>query len=234
MSPIPADTQVATLVLEQPSRARVFERFGIDYCCGGKTALATACADRGLDLGVVTAALEEPLTDEAEDVDWTSVPVTELCAHIVAQHHGYLRDELPPLRELVDKVARVHGDVHAELRDVQATLHAVANELEQHMVKEEQMLFPACIALEEDSGARFAFGSVENPIRMMLHEHDEVAAGLAELRALTGGYEPPVDACNSYRAMLGRLETLERDTHRHVHEENNILFPRAAALETAR
>ena len=191
MSPIPADTHVAALVLEQPSRARVFERFGIDYCCGGKTALATACADRGLDLAVVTAALEEPLTDEADDVDWTSVPVTELCAHIVAHHHGYLRDELPPLRRLVDKVARAHGGVHAELLDVQATLHAVADELEQHMVKEEQILFPACVALEEGSAVQFPFGSVENPIRMMLDEHDAVASGLAELRALTGAYEPP-------------------------------------------
>ena len=234
MSPIPADTHVAALVLEQPSRARVFERFGIDYCCGGKTGLATACADRGLDLAVVTAALEEPLTDEADDVDWTSVPVTELCAHIVAHHHGYLRDELPPLRRLVDKVARAHGGVHAELLDVQATLHAVADELEQHMVKEEQILFPACVALEEGSAVQFPFGSVENPIRMMLDEHDAVASGLAELRALTGAYEPPADACNSYRAMLDRLETLECDTHRHVHEENNILFPRAVALEAAR
>ena len=229
MSTIPGDTHVAALVLEQPSRARVFERFGIDYCCGGKTPLGIACAERGLDLAAVTAALAEPLTDEVDDVDdvdWTSAPVTELCAHIVGQHHGYLRDELPPLRQLVDKVARVHGGVHVELLDVQATFHALADELEQHMVKEEQILFPACVALEEGTAAGFPFGSVANPIRMMLHEHDQVAAGLAELRSLTGTYEPPADACNSYRAMLSRLEHLERDTHRHVHEENNILFPR--------
>ena len=233
MSTISADTQVAALVLEQPSRARVFERYGIDYCCGGKTALGIACADRGLDLAVVIAALEEPVAAGADDVDWTSVPLTELCTHIVEQHHGYLREELPPLRQLVGKVARAHGGVHAELLDVQTTFDALADELEQHMVKEEQILFPACVSLDEGTAAQFPFGSVENPIRMMLHEHDEVAAGLAELRALTGAYEPPADACNSYRAMLGRLETLERDTHRHVHEENNILFPRAVALEAS-
>lgn len=233
MSTIPADTHVAALVLEQPSRARVFERFGIDYCCGGKTPLETACADRGLDLAVVTAALAEPLVDEADDVDWTSMSVKALCAHIVEQHHGYLREELPPLRQLVDKVARVHGDAHVELLDVQATFHALADELEQHMVKEEQILFPACVALEEGTASGFPFGSVENPIRMMLHEHDEVAAGLAQLRALTRAYEPPAGACNSYRSMLHRLEHLENDTHRHVHEENNILFPRATALEQA-
>ena len=230
MSTITADTHVADLVLEQPSRARVFERFGIDYCCGGKTALATACADRGLEVDTVIAALDEPLAAEADDVDWTGVPIADLCAHIVDYHHGYLHEELPPLRLLVDKVAQAHGGVHPELLEVRALLHATADELEQHMAKEEQILFPACVALEQGVSS-FPFGSVENPIRMMLHEHDEVAAGLAGLRAATNGYAPPVDACNSYRAMLERLAFLERDTHRHVHEENNILFPRTVALE---
>ena len=231
MSTITADTHVADLVLEQPARARVFERFGIDYCCGGKTPLATACADRGVEVDTVIAALGESLAAEADDVDWAAVSVTDLCAHIVDYHHGYLREELPPLRLLVDKVALAHGGVHPELREVQALFHATADELEQHMPKEEQVLFPACVALEQGASSGFAFGSVENPIRMMLHEHDEVAAGLAGLRAATNGYEPPADACNSYRAMLERLAVLERDTHRHVHEENNILFPRAIALE---
>ncbi len=232
MSPITAETHVADLVLEQPTRARVFERFGIDYCCGGKTPLETACADRGVDVDTVIAALDEPLAAEADDVDWTAVPVADLCAHIVGHHHGYLRQELPPLRLLVDKVAQAHGRAHPELREVQALFHATADELEQHMVKEEQILFPACVALEQGASGGFSFGSIENPIRMMLHEHDEVAAGLAGLRSATADYEPPADACNSYRAMLERLSVLETDTHRHVHEENNILFPRAITLES--
>lgn len=234
MSAIATDTHVATLVLEQPSRARVFERFGIDYCCGGKTPLRTACAERGLDLDTVIAALAGQSIGGADDVDWTSVPVSELCAHIVDHHHAYLREELPLLRRLVDKVARAHGNTHPELADVQTTFEATADELEQHMVKEEQILFPACVALEEGTGGGFPFGSVENPIGMMLHEHDDVAAGLTRLRTLTHAYDPPSDACNSYRAVLDRLETLETDTHRHIHEENNILFPRAVALESAR
>ncbi len=231
MSAISADAHVADLVLEQPSRARVFERYGIDYCCGGKTPLATACTDKGVDVDTVIAALKEPAAAEADDVDWTAVPVSELCDHIVGHHHGYLREELPTLRLLVDKVAQAHGGHHPELRAVQSLFHATADELEQHMVKEEQILFPACVALEQGASGGFLFGSVENPIRMMLHEHDEVAAGLAGLRSATGGYAPPLDACNSYRAMLERLALLEADTHRHVHEENNILFPRAIALE---
>jgi regulator of cell morphogenesis and NO signaling len=233
VSTIAPEAHVAALVLEEPGRARVFERFGIDYCCGGKTPLETACADRGLDVGEVIAALEEPHDGEADDVDWTSVPVADLCEHIVDRHHAYLRDELPLLGQLVDKVARAHGGTHPELIDVRATFAALTGELEQHMVKEEQILFPACVALEEGAAGGFPFGSVENPIAIMQHEHDEVAAGLARLRGLTNGFDPPVDACNSYRAMLDRLHVLETDTHRHVHEENNILFPRAVALEAA-
>lgn len=234
MSAISTEAHVAALVLEQPGRARVFERLGIDYCCGGDTPLETACADRGLDVEAVIAALEETYADATEDVDWTARPVAELCAHIVAQHHAYLYDELPRLLQLVDKVARAHGEAHPELEDVRTTFAALADDLELHMAKEEQVLFPACLALAEGADGAFPFGSVENPIRLMLHEHDEVAAGLARLRATTNDYEPPADACNSYRAMLDRLETLETDTHRHVHEENNILFPRAVALEASR
>ena len=229
MTRISADMHVAALVLEEPSRARVFERFGIDYCCGGTTPLDAACADRGLDVGAVIAALAEPGPAGAEDVDGTTEPLAGLVGHIVEQHHAYLREELPPLTALVRTVARAHAEAHPELAAVHETFTLVAGELEEHMLKEEQALFPACVALET-GGQRPAPGSVESPIAAMLHEHDEVAAGLARLRTLTAGYEPPADACNSYRAMLDRLRTLEIDTHRHVHEENNVLFPRALAL----
>ena len=231
MTAITPATRVADLVLEQPTRARVFERFGIDYCCGGKKPLEAACADRGVDVAAVIAALGESLVPEPEDVDWTSVPVADLCAHIVGHHHAYLRDELPPLGLLVDKVARAHGTKHPELHEVQALFHATADELAHHMLDEEQILFPACVALERDASDGFHFGSIQNPIRMMLHEHDEVATGLAGMRTVTNDYAPPADACNSYRAMLERLSVLEADTHRHVHEENNILFPRAVEME---
>lgn len=234
MSTISPETYVASLVLEQPSRARVFERYGIDYCCGGQTPLETACSERGLDVEDVISALAEPRADGAEDVDWTRGSAASLVEHIVGHHHAYLREELPPLGALVDKVARAHGDAHPELTDVQTTFGAIAAELERHMTEEEQILFPACIALESDAAERPASGSIEGTVAAARHDHDEVAAGLARLRALTGAYEPPSDACNSYRAMLDRLRTLEDDTHHHVHEENNILFQRALALETKR
>ena len=231
MSPVKADTQVATLVLEQPGRARVFERFGIDYCCGGKVPLGTACAERELDLAAVISALDEPRTSDAEDVDWTAKPLADLCAHIVGRHHGYLRDELPRLRLLADKVARAHGGTHPELVTVQTTFAALADELERHMAEEEQIVFPACVALDEGGGGEVP--SIESPIGTLLHEHDEVAARLSRLRTLTNAYEPRAGACNSTRSLLDRLQTLEADTHRHVHEENNILFPRALAVEAA-
>jgi regulator of cell morphogenesis and NO signaling len=234
MAAVSGDARVADLVLERPSRSRVFERFGIDYCCGGRKALAAACAERGADLDEVTLALDDPGPADADDVDWRSRPVSELRDHIVNHHHAYLRDELPPMRLLVDKVATAHGGAHPELLDIRATFAAMADELEQHMVKEEQVLFPACVALESDGEAGFPFGSVENPIGLMLHEHNEVAAALAELRTLTHDYEVPADACASYRSMLDRLHALEMDTHRHVHEENNVLFPRAIELEADR
>jgi regulator of cell morphogenesis and NO signaling len=228
-----AGTRVAELVLEEPSRARVFEQLGIDYCCGGRKPLATACADHGLDLDAVLGALDASREPDAEDVDWRERPLEELCGHIVDRHHAYLREELPSLRELVVKVARAHGAAHPELHEVQAVFAAAADELQQHMVKEETILFPVCVALERGVDSPFPAGSVEGPIDVMEHEHDAVAAALARLRKLTDGYEPPTGACTSYRAMLGRLATLEKDTHRHVHEENNILVPRTMELEAS-
>lgn len=230
MSVITTDTNVATLVIEQPARARVFERFDIDYCCGGGVPLADACAERGLDTAEVIAALADPGPGDTDDVDWAAAPIAELVDHIVEHRHAYLREELSPLSALVEKVARAHGDAHPELHEVQATFAGVAAELTGHMAKEELVLFPACVALAEGDQHET---SIAAPTQVMLHEHEEVATGLRTLRELTAGYAPPVDACNSYRAMLDRLETLERDTHRHVHEENNVLFPRALALETA-
>lgn len=231
MTTISTDAQVSTLVLEEPARARVFERYGIDYCCGGAVPLADACAERGLDPAEVVAALADPGPAEADDVDWTQASIPELVDHIVEHHHAYLRQELPPLWALVEKVVRAHGDTHPELHEVQAAYADVAAELTGHMTKEELVLFPACVSLAAGNGQ--SAGPIAAPVQVMLHEHDEVAAGLRRLRELTGGYAPPADACNSYRAMLDRLETLEHDTHRHVHEENNILFPRALALEGA-
>lgn len=224
MTGLTPDARVADLVLEQPGRARVFERLGIDYCCGGDTPLSSACAERGLDVDSVLAELDTA-PGAPDERDWSTATLAELSAHIVDEHHGYLREELPLLRALVEKVARVHGDRHPELADVHSTFAALADELEHHLAEEEDAVFPTLVALEAGTPV-----ALDEPIAHMVREHEEVATGLERLRELTAGYEPPSDACTSYRAMLDRLRALETDTHRHVHKENNILFRRAGAL----
>lgn len=228
MAAIDAQRTVGELVTERPGRARVFERLEIDYCCGGKRPLEDACAAKGLDPGAVAAMLEALEESGGEEPDWTTATLGELCDHIVETHHAYLRDELPRLTFLVGKVASAHGNRHPELADVAQTYEGLAAELADHMLKEERVLFPACRRLEE--GEEILAAGLAAPIAVMEDEHAAVGAALERLHELTGGYAPPADACNSYRAMLDGLATLELDLHEHIHEENNILFPRAAAL----
>jgi regulator of cell morphogenesis and NO signaling len=235
MSKIDSQTTIAQLVLEKPSRSRIFEKLGIDYCCGGQKPLSEACQKKGLDAQTIVRMLEAMDDVPAHgERDWTSATLTELADHIEGTHHAYLKQELPRLEFLVGKVSRVHGDHHPELVELNEVFNAMKAELESHMMKEEQILFPICRQLEQSDGARsFHCGSVANPIRVMIMEHDNAGDALERMNALTGGYTPPADACNSYRAMMDGLAELERDMHQHVHKENNILFPRTAQAEQA-
>lgn len=217
---------VGRLVAERPERARVFEEFDIDYCCGGKRSLGEACGRRGVDPAVVIRRLEavDAGPDESPR-DWDDATVAELCDHIVATHHAFLRRELLRLSYLLQKIARVHGERHPELLELLAAYLPFARDMELHMDKEEQVLFPALKRLAE--GQIGLSRTLLAPVRMMEAEHDEAAQALAEMRRLTDGYRPPADACNSYRAALAGLHGIEQDLHRHVHLENNVLFPRA-------
>ncbi len=228
MSAIDPHATVAELVIELPARARVFERLGLDYCCGGKRSLAQACAEKGLDVAGVVAAVQDvaPSDEEADERDWKAAPLPELCEHIVGEHHAFLRRELPRLSELLDKVERAHGQEHPQVLEVKAVFAGLRRELEEHMVKEEHVLFPACVALAQgDRAAPF----VPSAIAVMEDEHAEAAAALERLSDLTGGYDLGRALCNTHRATLDRLRELERDLRRHIHEENNILFPRTLA-----
>lgn len=223
---------VGELVVENPTRARVFEKLGIDYCCGGKKPLADACAEQGLDVGRVTEALATADAPGEGQRDWSQARLTELCDHIEATHHAYLKQELPRLTAMIQKVAQVHGDRHAELWMVRDVFEGMRSEMEAHMFKEEHILFPAIRRLESNSGEPcFHCGSIQNPIRVMESEHDSAGGALERMRQLTQGYAVPDGACNTYRAMLSALEQLEADMHQHVHKENNVLFPRAIAAE---
>jgi regulator of cell morphogenesis and NO signaling len=235
MSELNLDTPVGQWVAESPCTSRVFESFHIDYCCGGDKPLAVACAARNADPHRVFAELKTAMAnprseDRAER--WIGASLTELCDHIEQTHHAYLKTELPRLHAMIAKVLGVHGASHPEMSDVQQAFTALETELNPHMFKEEQVLFPAIRRLEtSDVLPKFPFGTVANPIRMMEHEHDNAGDALDRIRRATTDYAAPDDACNTYRAMLDGLRQLELDMHRHVHKENYILFPRAIELE---
>ena len=229
------ESSVGQLVVNRPPRARIVEKFGIDYCCGGKKTLRQACLDKGVDLEKVLFALDiADSVSEPPARDWAAASLTELADHIEQTHHAYLKSELPRLAGLIDRVANVHGATHPELREVRDIFAAFCDELEQHMAKEEQIFFPFCRELESASAApHFHCGSIENPIRVMISEHDDAGRALADMRRLTHDYAPPEGACNTYRAVLSSLAELEADMHQHVHKENNILFPKAIELESS-
>jgi len=233
MGTINAERPVGQIVAEQPTRARVFERHGIDYCCGGKIALEAIVRRKGLDLDTVLRELAavDLAGGLSDETDWTRASLTALADHVETAHHAYLKEELPRLSFLVEKVNRVHGDTHPELSEVHEVFETFRKDMEQHMAKEELILFPICRSLDSGTVKQSHCGSIRNPIRVMEAEHDTAGSGLERIRELTAGFIPPVDACNTYRVMLDGLAGLEADTHTHVHKENKILFPRAVARE---
>lgn len=229
-------SSLAEWVTNSPAAGPVLEQFQLDYCCGGQRSLAEACAERALPLATVVAELDaahrESSTSEASPIDWSLQPLSDLCDHIEQSHHQYLREQLPRLDRLIEKVVAAHGARHPELAGLAATFRALAAELSPHLMKEEQILFPAIRRLEgEDSTPRFPFGSVQNPIRVMEDEHDAAGRLLHDLRQMTDGYTPPQDACETWKQLLRGLHELELDLHQHIHKENNLLFPAAARLE---
>ena len=215
------------LVAERPVRAQLFEHLHLDYCCGGHQTLAAACTKRGLDLDEVLAALEtlEERGLQRVDVerrDWRKAGAAELCAHIVTVHHDGLREAFPRIERLLATVVRVHGGSAPQLRDAQRRFSEIRSELEPHLASEENVLFPACIASDQT-------GSPVEELMLEEHESEHAALGraLVALRILCGDYDRQAALCNTHRALLDALEAYEQDLHRHVHEENNILLPRA-------
>lgn len=224
-----SERTLADLVTERPSRAGLLSRLGLDFCCHGDRELAAACDEAGLDVDDVARQLDAVATGEPEP--WKDMGPTELAAHITTIHHTFLRTEMPTLVGLAAKVALVHGERHGELDRVRDLVKALWLELEPHLDKEEAVLFPAISRLA--SGAAEPFGSVANPIGVLLTEHDSAGEILAELRAVTAHYTVPADGCASYQALYAGLVAVETDTHIHIHKENNVLFPAITALEAA-
>ena len=229
-------TKLGDLVLERPETMRYFEGLGLDYCCGGHRSLGEACASAGLEPGTVLQGLDglaAPSPETPSLQAWTQATLAALIGHIVPTHHDYLRRELPRLKGLLDKVQAAHGARHPELARVGEIFAALHADLLPHLMKEEQILFPFIIQMEQGRTGSACFGSVQSPIRVMEMEHEAVGALLAELRQLTGAYTAPADGCATFRALYLGLDELERDLHLHITLENQILHPRARAMEAA-
>jgi regulator of cell morphogenesis and NO signaling len=233
---------VREVALENPAAARVFEQLGIDYCCGGNKSLEQACQAARLNVDEVVDSLE--MADHAArlsqvDRNWAHEPLSELIAHIQGSHHKFTRTEIERLGPLFDKVCSVHGKNHPELLALRSTFQGLAQELTNHLMKEERVLFPYLLRMEEAVTGKepilpAPFGSVQNPIFMMEHEHDSAGEALRAMRTASHDYEPPAEACVSFRTLYQALAEFEADLHRHIHLENNILFPRAVVMERDR
>jgi regulator of cell morphogenesis and NO signaling len=221
-------TTVAAIAATVPSSVKVFQRHGIDFCCGGKKPIGEVCREQGVSLEAVTREIDATERRPSGDTDWAQQPLTALIEHVVAAYHGPLREELPRLEGMAAKVLAAHGDHAPYLRRLNAVVGELADDLRAHMQKEEQVLFPTIRELE-DGDATLPV-PLTAAITVMEEEHDSAGALLAELRALTNGYVAPPWACRTFQALYQGLAELESEMHVHVHLENNILFPRVSAL----
>lgn len=234
--PVTADMQVAASVTARPSRARVYEKYRIDYCCGGKIPVSEACEKKNIPVEQLVNELAEhdALTvaeDEVVHTRWEDAPLAELVDHIMAKHHAYVREELPRLLQKAERVATVHGYSHPETVEVLAVFKELKAEFENHMDKEDNVLFPWIRGLETGTGAPpFPGMKMDQPIACMEDDHQHTAQAFEKISTLTSGYQPPPEACNTYRVLYEGLRDLELDTFQHVHKENNILFPRALRI----
>lgn len=230
---------VREIALAAPATARIFEEYHIDFCCGGRMSLADACAAAGVEEAVVQGRLDEVLakTDANANYQPEKAAPSELIGYILATHHVFTVEETTRLTALMEKVVRKHGEAHPELLDLSDTFTHLVESLIPHMRKEENVLFPYIQQLEAAVNHGSApplphFGTVENPVRMMMRDHESDGLRLARMRTLTSHFTPPEGACPSFTALYAGLEDLEKDLHRHIHLENNVLFPAAMELET--
>jgi regulator of cell morphogenesis and NO signaling len=236
---VTTEKTVGELALENPGATRVFEKLGIDYCCGGGQTLEQACQAAHLPIKQVAdslAAASQSASATAPARNWQAEPLSELLAHIRSTHHVYTREEIARLGPLFDKVCSVHGGNHPELLRLREIFASLAEELTTHLMKEEMVLFPYILRMEEAAVAKEPalpppFGSVRNPVAMMRNEHDGAGNALRSMRQISDGYAAPPDACVSFRTLYQALAAFEADLHQHIHLENNVLFPRAIEME---
>ena len=231
----PGKRSLGELVAENANRAKVFDEYGLDYCCGGKVSLKEACQKNGLDLEAVAVRLRQIDLRDSTEAGYDTASLTELVDNIESTHHKYLKEELPRLEKLADKVARVHGARAPQMVELAYLFRNLKEELVQHTLKEEMVLFPYIRRLDGEAITRPSqFGAVANPIRCMEAEHDDAGKALVKIRQLTDDYTTPGDACGSWVALVSGLESLDKDLRTHIHKENSVLFPKAIRLEESK
>ena len=231
-----ASQPLGAIVAADFRAAAVFDRFGLDFCCGGKRTLTEACEQRAIVASEVEAALDGLGSGRLVDLPNNSWAADELTRYIERRHHTFVREQTFVIGARLEKLVKVHGRTHPELERAAALFRELSSELLMHLKKEEEILFPYVRALASaiERGAEAPpnmFGTVKNPIRMMEAEHQDAGRELEQLRAVTSNFTVPPEGCATYRACYQELEAFDRDLRLHIHLENNILFPKAVALE---
>ena len=231
------EKEIGQYVADDFRTAAIFSKHKIDFCCNGNRTVAEACEKKGIDSHLVMDEINQVLNAKTgETIDYKSWPLDLLAEYIEKKHHRYVEEKIPVLRQFLDKLCSVHGERHPELFKINELFTASAGELASHMKKEELILFPF---IKKMVNAKLVnvplqspqFGTVENPIALMKHEHDTEGERFREIAELTDNYNPPADGCNTYKVTFAMLEEFEKDLHLHIHLENNILFPGAVKLE---
>ncbi|MCD2347774.1 iron-sulfur cluster repair di-iron protein [Clostridium guangxiense] len=223
------DQKIGEIVAKFPRAMEIFKQYKIDFCCGGDRLLKEAIKEQRLSGEEIVSKINEEyskyIIEETKNVDWNREPYSRLIEHVINTHHAYLNETLPRLSELTTKILRVHGANHSELIKVHKLFHSLKMEFEQHLIKEEEIVFPLIIEYEKTGDEDILINATQK-ITELEEEHEGAGSILKELREITNNYEIPEDVCNSYIGTYRLLEALEDDTFRHIHLENNIMFPR--------
>lgn len=227
---------VAELVSENYRTADIFKKNGIDFCCGGKVTVKEICQKKKLPFEDIKRDLELVHDIIEFDHDYNSWQLDKLADYIIDNHHKYVIDNVPTITNYAEKVAKVHGTANPEVKQVYYLFRIVSDELLRHMCKEENILFPYIknLVQVQREGASFNpphFGTIQNPIQMMEAEHEMAGNYLVKIAEISNNYTPPLHACNTYRVLYAKLKEFTDDLHKHIHLENNILFPKAIAIE---
>ncbi len=229
--------QIGQFVAEDFRTAAVFSKYGIDFCCKGDRTVEEVCTKNNIDSDELLGKLMEvQISSHEQNIDYKSWPLDLLAEYIEKKHHRYVEEKIPVLQQFLDKLCKVHGGRHPELLEITTLFIGCSKELASHMKKEELILFPFIkrmvkAKIESLPVQSPQFGTVENPIAMMKHEHDQEGERFRQIAKLSNSYTPPADACNTYKVTFAMLEEFEKDLHLHIHLENNILFPKAIELE---